>query len=336
MADKKVSSLIENDDFKDGIQIVNEYIKYLIKKDMSLDDKIADLLEKCKNNVAASQEILKDFNLVRFVEKDRQLYIEPIDNTHDIRFKVDSLINRTDERPILKMLQKRIAGYQTEIDTATLKRDEKQAEIDSLEMPKLKKKWGIFSNKEEENKLMAQYNKQHKKLTDELEKIQSNIDMIQFQIDTNQHIMNSIKEKDKFISSISRKDKKSILEHYDLIKELFNENEKYYSKIREFEKAKKFVPSLNNFVSSYLPPEKKELFDRLMESIEKEYQTVRYYTKESTNRREQLNVRYLTQRLDFGEYNGLVDVITNQIGMKESLSIPTCEVMKGEEFTKQL
>ena len=334
MADKKVSSLTQNEDFKGGMEIVRDYIKYIINRDLLIDEKIDDLLRKCDLNVIKSQEILKDFTLVRFTFRDGGLYVEPFNNPHNIRFKIDSLTKRNDDRPIRTMIQKRIDEYKKELEVVEKIEDDQRMKIDNLEIPQAKKKWKFFRDREEEDRIAKDFYKKLKAENRELEKIQHQIETTQFQIDCNQSILDDMIRRNNFLASLKPSEKKSILEHYELIKHLFDENERLYLKMKDLRKSKTYVPSLKTYVESHLQSEQQEQFLRLVENLNKEYETVRYFKKKGSNKNEVLRKSHLTSRVDFGDYNGLVDVVTNQMSGKESVSLPTCEVVKGEEFSR--
>ena len=332
--ESKKSLLLANVDFLDCLEVVTKYIDYLKNNQIVTEKKINDLLEKSRLNYEKSQEILKDFYIVNFVERDGMLYIEPIINHDNIRFRIDALTNRKSDKPIITMLQKRIDDYNKELDVVKKIEDEQRKKIEETSPREVKKIWGIFTNSKEELKASEEYAKKIKLLKSELDRIIHRIDMIELQIDSNQHIIDSINNTSKFISSLSKQDKKSILEHYELVKDLFDENEKLYKDIRKIEKTKNVVLSLNGFVLSHLDDEDREKYDRLIDYINKEYANVRITQKKNSNKPEILKMRNLTKKVDFGPYNALVDLVTKQIYAGDSMSLPACEVIDEKGLIK--
>lgn len=322
------SRLLDNADFIDCLEIVKKYLDYLDNNSFVTDKKINDLNEKSKSNYEKSQEILKDFHIVNFVEEYGKLYIEPVDNPNRIRFQVGSLINRSDDRPIIRMLQKRIDEYNKELAVVKKIEEEQRKKIEETQPREVKKIWGIFKNTKEEVNASEEYAKKIKALKSELDRIIHRVDMIELQIDSNQGVIDSINDTKRFISSLSRSDKKSILEHYELIKDLFFENEKLFKNIRKLEKSKEFVLSLNGFAELYLNEEDRQKYERLIDYINQEYAGVRVIQKKNSNKTEVLRMRDLTKKLDFGEYRDLVKLVTKQIYAGDSMSLPAKDVFK--------
>lgn len=314
------SSLINNEDFIRGLSVVQKYLNYVRTEETKRKMKIAKLENKAIENINKSENILQFFHLVRFIEKDRRLLIEAGDEKK-YYFRIESLTKEfKEDRETYAILEKRIADYKNELVDLIEREKESKVALQNLEPPKKIKRKGLFSDSYDANKKAENdYNKQKRKLEEASKRATYSRESMEFQIDTNAHILEHIKETDRFIASLSESEKNQILKHYALVKNLFDENEEIYKTIRSIEKSKLGMLSLENFAEYGSTLEDAAYFERLVIMIRDEYSRLKNQSRRDISMPSLKRITDLTKFEDFGPYNDYINLLTEEMSRNDHL-----------------
>ena len=315
---------VYNEDFIKAIKVVKRYLEYTKFEEYKINSEILKLEKLAMQNIRKSEEILKDFHLVKFIERDKHLLIEAGDD-EKIRFRIESLIQRPDNRSLISMLKKRINKYNNQLSEEIELQSNIKANLDLLEEQNAQnpsKKHHKFSSKEERAKeflAKESLKKQLKKCNEDYKKSVSSIESLELQIKQNTRILNNIIATNEYLSKLSRKDKTEILSHYELVKSLFDENEAIYESIKNLTKSKNKILSLTDYAMYASTEKNAEDFMTLVSFLNKESLNIRIPTKNGSTSMSLKRIAQLTKYSDFGEYNHYVDIVTAEMSKNESL-----------------
>lgn len=282
------------------LYILREYINYVKKFNEDNKHEYLKIDKIFQENSKKVDEILKDFDLVKFSDYEGKLspYFEK--DGHKIFFGVDMLFGKSiEDRFWINRFDGYIKEDEKRLEELNIKEEEVKKKISETKPAKSKKILGIFTDPDDKVRVEKVYKRKLGKLNNELQDIMDEKDMVQFQIDSKKMMINQDKMLKLFIKNLSVEEKNYIKSKYNQVDKVY-EIDKFYQ--MKLEALNSRILTLSKYVEKLTDEEPMEVLFPLIKKIY-------YLYRELPDNKKNLYFSELSEYYDFGQYEEEMKVL---------------------------
>lgn len=301
-----------NNECGDQFALIKLYHEYLANYYEKNKEKILYLENKLRENNEKINEIIGDFDLIKFIDKDDKLMILVIYEDEKLELSINSFIDVKNKinsfKESIKLLKK--FNQEHKEDLLNLTQEEKRIidQINSVKKAEPKKKWGLFVTEKEKNKVQNAYDNKISDNKDKLRDIMALKHNILFNIEHKLKMINKFEKICKYLSNLPQNEKDQIVSYYNKVKVFYDDNDIWEDQLKFIENN---ALQLSQFVKRKTKEDPKYVMVPLLRLLNLLYENIPEEMKKG------IDFEDLTKVIDFGEHKHEIDTLLKAVEQKE-------------------